>query len=57
MVLLQILAVLTEEVYSLSEEEKCRPKKIWIRKWIDRRSTRDSFVLLLKELLSEDPEE
>ena len=36
------------------EEEITREKKVWIRKWLARRSTHGGSALLLKELYAED---
>jgi len=39
------------------EEEIAREKKVWVRKWLARRTTHGGSALLLKELYAEDPAE
>jgi len=47
----RLLLVQIEEVL---EEELAREKKVWVRKWLARRSTHGGSALLLKELYAED---
>jgi hypothetical protein len=49
LLLLQLVEVLEEEI--------AREKKVWVRKWLARRSTHGGSTLLLKELYTEDPAE
>lgn len=54
-VLWRISGILINEISNLIQEEKNRPKRIWVRKWISRRPTRGASALLLKEICIEDP--
>ena len=38
-VLVQLSECLTEEINNLIDEEKFRPRRLWVRKWIRRRET------------------
>ena len=56
-VLVQLSESLTDEINNLADEEQFRPRRLWVRKWIRRRETRGTSVLLLKDLSVEDPQE
>ena len=45
------------QIAEVFEEEIAREKKVWVRKWLARRSTHGGSALLLKELYAEDPAE
>jgi hypothetical protein len=45
------------QIADVLEEEIEREKKVWVRRWLARRSTHGGSVLLLKELYAEDPAE
>ena len=45
---------IAKKVSRLLEEKIAREMKVWIRKWLARRSTHGASALLLKELYAED---
>jgi hypothetical protein len=49
--------LLLVQIAEVLEEEIARENKVWVRKWLARRSTHDGSALLLKELYAEDPTE
>ena len=49
--------LLLVQIAEVLEEEIAREKKVWVRKWLARRSTLGGSALLLKELYAEDPAE
>ena len=49
--------MLLVQIAEVLEEEIAREKKVWVRKWLARRSTRGGSALRLKELYAEDPAE
>jgi len=49
--------LLLAQTAEVLEGEITREKKVWVRKWLARRSTHGGSALLLKELYAEDPAE
>jgi hypothetical protein len=49
--------LLLVQIAEVLEEEITREKKVWVRKWLARKSTHGGSALLLKELCAEDPAE
>nr|CAI5850242.1 unnamed protein product [Callosobruchus analis] len=52
-----MLNVVVFETEELLEAELSRPKKVWVRKWIDRRSIHGTSYQPFKELAAEDTTE
>jgi len=46
--------LLLVQIAELLDEEITREKKVWVRKWLARRSTHGGSALLLRELYAED---
>lgn len=53
----KVSQLLLREVDELIEEELNREKRIWTRKWLQRRDTHGASALLLTELATEDVKE
>jgi len=51
----KVSRLLLVQIAGVLEEEIAREKKVWIRKWLARRSTHGCSTLLLKALYAEDP--
>jgi hypothetical protein len=49
--------LLLVQIAEVLEEEIAREKKVWVRRWLARRSTHGRSVLLLKERYAENPAE
>nr|CAI5863631.1 unnamed protein product [Callosobruchus analis] len=55
----KLIALIVEAILEEVDEEICviKKKKLWVRKWIDRRNILGATNCLLKELALEDPKE